>query len=116
MVPSGTLFARGSAGPRRFGVGGTEQERVIGEAVSGDYFSALKVKAFAGRLLDPKDDETPQPVIVLSHSFWSRRFNADTSLSGKSSNTKKCRSASSGSHRRDFAAWMRGALQTFGFP
>jgi putative ABC transport system permease protein len=83
VAPYGKLFARGSVGPRRFSIGATEQERVIGEAISGDYFSALEVKSAAGRLLDPKDDEAPQPVIVLSQSFWARRFHADPSIIGR---------------------------------
>jgi predicted permease len=82
-APYGALFTRGSAGPRRFSIGGTEQERVIGEAISGGYFSALEVKSAAGRLLEPGDDEAPQPAIVLSHSFWTRRFHADPSIIGR---------------------------------
>ena len=83
VAPYGKLFASGSVGPRRFSVAATEQERVIGEAISGEYFSALEVKAAMGRLLDPKDDEANQPVIVLSHSFWVRRFHADPSIVGR---------------------------------
>jgi predicted permease len=56
---------------------------VIGEAISGDYFSALEVKSAAGRLLDRKDDEAPEPVMVLSQSFWARRFHADPSIIGR---------------------------------
>ena len=80
VAPYGRLFARGSAGLRTFSAGPAEQERVIGEAVSGEYFSTLEIKPVAGRLLDPADD---QPVIVLSHSFWVRRFQADGAIVGK---------------------------------
>jgi predicted permease len=83
VAPYGALFARGSAGPRRFSAGGAEQERVIGESVSGEYFSALEIGAVAGRLLDPGDDRARQPVIVLSNSFWVKRFHADPSIVGK---------------------------------
>ena len=82
-APYGKLFARGSVGPRRFSVGSTGQERVIGESISGDYFPALEIKPVAGRLLNPRDDDAPQPVIVLSHSFWVRRFHADASIIGR---------------------------------
>jgi predicted permease len=83
VAPYGTMFARGSAGPRRLNIAGSQQERVIGEAISGSYFSALEVGAAAGRVLEPKDDQAPEPVIVLSHSFWARRFHADPSVVGK---------------------------------
>jgi predicted permease len=81
--PYGRLFARGSAGLRRFSTGGAEQERVIGEAVSADYFSALEIQPFAGRLIDRHDEDTRQPVAVLSYTFWTRRFHADSSVLGK---------------------------------
>jgi predicted permease len=83
VAPYGRLFASGRSGPRRFSLAGAEQERVIGEAVSGEYFSALEVKPLAGRLLEPSDDQAPQPLIVLSHSFWVRRFHADPAAIGK---------------------------------
>jgi predicted permease len=83
VTPYGMVFARGSAGPRRFRSGGAEEERVIGEAVTAEYFPALEVGPFAGRLMDPHDEETREPVAVISHSFWMRRFHADASVIGK---------------------------------
>ena len=83
VAPYGSLFARGSAGPRRFSAGAGLEERVIGETVSGDYFSVLSVKSAAGRLLDVADDASPEAVMVLSHAFWVRRFHADPSVIGR---------------------------------
>jgi hypothetical protein len=83
VAPYGTVFARGSAGPRRFSLGGAEPERVIGEAVTPEYFSALEVKPFAGRLMDHRDEETRQPVAVISHKFWTTRLRGDLSVIGK---------------------------------
>ena len=83
VAPYGRLFARGSAKSARFSVDGSEQEPVTGEAISGEYFSALGINPVAGRLLEPKDDQAPQPVIVLSHAFWERRFHADPTIVGK---------------------------------
>ncbi len=82
-APYGMLFGRGEPGSRRFSAGAADQERVIGEAVSGDYFPALEVHAQTGRLLETRDDRTPQPNIVLSYSFWVRRFHAEPSIIGK---------------------------------
>lgn len=66
-----------------FTFGGEEPERVIGESVSADYFATLEVQPFAGRLIGRSDEETRQPVAVLSHAFWTRRFRADPSVIDK---------------------------------
>jgi predicted permease len=80
VAPRGRLLARGSAGSRRFSTGADGQERVIGESVSGEYFPALEIQPAAGRLLNPNDDRAPQPVVVLSYSFWMRRFQGNPSI------------------------------------
>ena len=50
-----------------------------GELVSGSYFPVLAVEPALGRLIGPDDDRTrgAHPVVVLSHSYWQRRFNGD---------------------------------------
>jgi predicted permease len=62
-----------------------QAEDAAREIVSGDYFSTLGVSAILGRVLTPEDDKTfgAHPVAVISHSFWQRRFGADTSVLGK---------------------------------
>lgn len=62
-----------------------EVEQVWGEAVSGNYFDVLGVKAFQGRTFSPEEDRTPgaHPVAVISHGMWQRRFGADPALIGK---------------------------------
>ena len=82
VAPSARVFARGSAGPRHFTAPGAEPERVTGEAVSGEYFPALEIQPAAGRLLDAAADQSPEPVLVLSHAFWTRRFHADPAVVG----------------------------------
>ncbi|HEY3837103.1 MAG TPA: ABC transporter permease [Bryobacteraceae bacterium] len=80
--PSAQVFSRGAPGPRRFRAGAAAPERVIGEAVSGSYFSALEIKPVVGRLIELHDDQAPEPILVLSHSFWSQRFHSDASVIG----------------------------------
>ena len=60
-------------------------EVIWGEIVSGNYFDVLGVSAALGRTFLPAEDVTPgaHPVVVLSHSFWRRRFNADRNLVGR---------------------------------
>jgi predicted permease len=69
-----------------FGSGGTAgTERIFGTLVSGNYFSLLGAAPAAGRLFS--GDEADQPgsnsVVVLSHRFWTRRFNRDPAIIGR---------------------------------
>jgi predicted permease len=53
--------------------------------VSGNYYSVIGVRPFAGRLLTPEDDrEGAPPVAVISHAIWQSKFNSDPTLVGSS--------------------------------
>jgi putative ABC transport system permease protein len=60
-------------------------ERVFATPVTGNYFAVLGTTPAAGRLFDGDAVDRPgtDPVIVLSHRFWTRRFNRDPSLIGR---------------------------------
>jgi predicted permease len=61
-------------------------ERVDAEMVSGNYFSMLGVKAAAGRLFNPAEDDRifrGHPVVVLSYDYWVTRFARDPNAIGK---------------------------------
>jgi putative ABC transport system permease protein len=77
------VLASGQIWHWNLGVGGAPTERISGELVSGNYFSALGVAALAGRLLTLGDERGDQPVVVLSHGFWTRRFGADPRVLGR---------------------------------
>jgi predicted permease len=66
-------------------LGGAEAEGIRGLLVAGNYFSTLGAEMALGRAIAPEECQTPgaAPVVVLSHSFWARRFGADPSLVGK---------------------------------
>jgi predicted permease len=53
--------------------------------VTGNYFSVLGVKPALGRLIVPKEGQSPgaDPVIVLGYSFWQRRFRGDKTVVGR---------------------------------
>ncbi len=55
-----------------------EAELARGELVSGNYFQVLGVRPALGRALALEDETTPggNPVVVLSHGYWTRRFGA----------------------------------------
>ena len=83
--PVGELFGKSSFGREKFGVNGASDERVAGEGVSGNFFSALGVKPHLGRVFEPADNNVlgGNRVAVLSHDFWVRRFQSDPSIVGK---------------------------------
>ncbi|HEX9755566.1 MAG TPA: ABC transporter permease [Gemmatimonadales bacterium] len=70
----------------QLGMGGSDgSTRVVGEAVSGDYFDVLGIRPAAGRWFSPDEDRvgTPEAVVVLSHSFWTRGFDTDPGIVGR---------------------------------
>src|SRR5215469_8548760 len=83
--PLGEVFAAEVVGSRKFGLNGVFDQRVAGEAVSGNFFSVLNVNPIVGRVLEPQDDSVPggNRVAVLSYAFWRSRFQADTAILGK---------------------------------
>jgi len=62
-----------------------EAQRVFGQLVSGNYFELLGVKAALGRTFGPPEDEVlgRDPVVVLSHGFWTRHCGADPAIVGR---------------------------------
>src|ERR1043165_863953 len=56
-----------------------------GQAVSANYFDVVQVKPILGRTFNVDEDKIvgANPVVVLSHSFWQRRFGGDPNIVGK---------------------------------
>ncbi|WP_228370720.1 ABC transporter permease [Candidatus Korobacter versatilis] len=61
-----------------------QPELVNAELVSGNYFDVLGVRPAAGRLFVQADDVVPNgnPLVVLSYSYWQRRFGLDPKVVG----------------------------------
>jgi len=73
-------------GIRQFNFGdANEVEQIWGEAVSGNYFDIIGVTPQKGRTFSPDEDIVPRrnPVAVISHSLWQRRFNSNPEVVGK---------------------------------
>ena len=73
-------------GIQQFKLGGANQvEQIWGELVTGNYFDVLGVPAYQGRTFVHEENVAPNrnPVVVMSHSLWQRRFNSDPSLVGQ---------------------------------
>jgi predicted permease len=66
---------------------GTEAwaDRISACFVTSSYFSMLGVAPAEGRLITPSEGDAPgrDPVIVLGHAYWKRRFGADPGVVGR---------------------------------
>src|SRR2546421_7509607 len=63
---------------------GDQAEIVNGQAVSGGYYSGLRVQPSPGRAINDEDDKPgAAPVVVLSHQFWLERFNGNPAVIGQ---------------------------------
>jgi putative ABC transport system permease protein len=63
---------------------GGDPERLIGAAVTADYFPLLRVKPVLGRVFTREEDKPGAPsVILLSHGLWQRRFGGDPGIIGR---------------------------------
>ena len=64
--------------------GKDEPERLAGRAVSAELFDVLGVKPVLGRSFAAEEDhQGANPVCIISHGLWERRFGSDPTLVGK---------------------------------
>lgn len=55
-----------------------------GQLVSGNYYSGLGVRAIMGRTIAADDDTAAaNPVVVITHRYWQRRFAGDPEIVGR---------------------------------
>jgi putative ABC transport system permease protein len=64
---------------------GEYPEPVMGMRASGNLFSLLGVNPMLGRTFTQEDDtlDLGNPIVVLSHNLWQRRFGSDANIVGK---------------------------------
>lgn len=79
------------AGEALFGVrraGAQESAQSLpGEFVSGNYFVMFGLRAYAGRLLVPNDDQPGAPLVaVMSYRLWRERYGSDPTVIGSAFN------------------------------
>lgn len=60
-------------------------DQVLSSYVTGNYFSALGIKPYLGRLLMPSEENQPgrQPVLILGYAYWQKRFGGSPNVIGK---------------------------------
>jgi predicted permease len=76
-----SVFGLSPMGRVTVGATGTP-EAADGVYVTGDYYRVLRLTPAAGRLLDAADDRSGQPLAVLNHAFWQRRFGGRADVVG----------------------------------
>ncbi|HYP29039.1 MAG TPA: ABC transporter permease [Blastocatellia bacterium] len=78
------VFAFSELGRLNVSIDG-QAESAEGQIVSGDYYSGLGVQPVLGRTLAADDDRPvgAEPVAVISHAYWQRRFGGDPAAVGK---------------------------------
>jgi predicted permease len=62
-----------------------DDEQLLGEMVSANYFEMLGVRPLLGRTFGEPEQalEATDPVVVIGHVVWQRRFNADSQVVGR---------------------------------
>lgn len=62
-----------------------ETQKIFGQFVSDNFFSALRVNTALGRAFTPEENGAPgqQPVAVLSYDFWQGHFGGDLNILGR---------------------------------
>ena len=87
VTPEFEELAAFQAGPQPHAVRRGESDRIAkslrGEMVSGNYFATFGVGAFAGRTIQPSDDQaSAPPVVMLSYRAWQQEYGSDPSIVG----------------------------------
>jgi predicted permease len=80
------VFADVAAAPDSISVNansdGTHQVTVVTRPVSDNYFDVLGIRPYLGRFFSPGEDQTKEPVAVMTYSCW-KRLGADPNIVGK---------------------------------
>ena len=89
---------------------GDRVEPLVGEMVTGHYFTTLGLVPAAGRLLGPNDDVSPggHPVAVLSYSYWERAYQKSPSAIGSDLRVNGRNFAIVGVAPREYEGALRG--------
>src|SRR3989442_67447 len=76
-------MAAGDSGPYNL-IQGAEPERLSGSRVSASFLGVVGIKPVLGRDFLAEDDrEGAEPVVLIGHGLWTRRFGSDPGIVGR---------------------------------
>jgi predicted permease len=86
-TPEFSELAAFQAGTGQYAARRGESDRIPkplrGEMVSGNYFATFGVGAYAGRTIQPSDDQpSAPPVVMLTYRAWQQQYGSDPSMIG----------------------------------
>ncbi|MEK6325667.1 MAG: ABC transporter permease [Acidobacteriota bacterium] len=86
------------------------EDFITADIVTANYFDVLGVRPAAGRAFLPEEDRTTgtNPVAVISHRCWQRRFGGDPSMVGKTIELSNLRFTVIGIAPAKFSGLVRG--------
>ena len=95
-----------------------EVERASRQYVSGNVFLTLGLQPATGRLLEPSDDVEPsgRDVAVISYDYWTRRFDRDPAVVGRTFRWGRSTIEIVGVSSRGFTGTEPGRLTDFFVP
>ena len=62
--------------------GAGDAERLEGTRVSGNFFPLIGARPLLGRVIEPRDGDSAERVVVLTYGLWIRRFGGDPGVVG----------------------------------
>lgn len=91
----------------------TNERSILGEVVTGNYFSELGVDAALGRTIGVEDDriEGEHPVVMLSYDFWQSSFGGDPDIVGRDLHIENRVYTVIGVVEPDYPGIMRGIIE-----
>lgn len=116
---NGVLSDLAAFSVRQFKITEPDQvEEIWGEPVTGNYFDLVGVRAAHGRGLVAADDAQPggSPHVVIGHALWTRRFNADPAVVGRSISINNLPLTIVGVAPREFTGMSRGLSSEIWIP
>jgi macrolide transport system ATP-binding/permease protein len=101
-----------SFSPRPAAVGSNENlERIAVEVVSDNYFQVVGARLAAGRAFGPEQRvQGGEPVAIISHALWERRFAGDPAIVGKTLRMNAREFTVMGIAPKGFAGSLRGLV------
>jgi predicted permease len=95
---------------------GATPEEAAGEMVSGQFFSGLGVGMAEGHGFAERDETSHAPLAVLSYNYWTRRFERDPGMVGKTLYVNSMPMTIIGVARKGFEGTETGVSMDFWIP